>query len=561
MNMSYRPNFAVLTGITLIVVCANALQAAQIDIPGPPGSVSFGDQVHVLPNGNIVVVDLGGPVANVGAVHLYDPQGTLISTLTGGTTDDRVGFRIEVLPSGNFLVRSPDWDNTAAGAIDAGAVTWVNGSTGLSGVVSPANSLVGTGFDERVGSNIAILSNGNYLVATPEWDNGAVINVGAVTWGSGSSGVSGPISAANSLIGSTSDDQTGDSVAALSNGHYVVCSPGWNNGALANAGAATWANGTSGIVGLVTASNSLVGPKAGDQVCDQPPVALSNGHYVVRSSVWDNNTANNAGAATWGNGQTGTTGTVTTGNSFVGRGDNERTGQFLTALSNGNYVVSSPNWMNGPTMNAGAVTLLAGDGPVSTFASTAISLVGTSTDDRIGANPDQIVALSNGNYVVISRFWDNGASANVGAVTWGSGSSGVSGPVSAANSLVGTSADDQVGESGVVALSNGHYVAASRSWDNGAIVDAGAFTWGNGNSGTAGPLSSANSMVGSTAQDQVGIFGVIALTNGNYVVRSPQWDNGAIANAGAATWRNGTLPTSGTVSAANSIVGSSGASW
>ncbi|MCB1643411.1 MAG: hypothetical protein KDI37_16905, partial [Xanthomonadales bacterium] len=209
-------------------------------------------------------------------------------------------------------------------------------------VVSPANSLVGTGFDERVGTNITVLSNGNYLVATPEWDNGAVTDVGAVTWGSGSSGISGPISATNSLIGSTSDDQTGDSVAELSNGHYVVCSPGWNNGALANAGAATWANGTSGIVGLVTAANSLVGPKAGDRVCDQPPVALSNGHYVVRSTVWDNSSASNAGAVTWGDGQAGTVGSVTTGNSFVGRGNNERTGLSVTALSNGNYVVSSP---------------------------------------------------------------------------------------------------------------------------------------------------------------------------------------------------------------------------
>ncbi|MCB1627357.1 MAG: hypothetical protein KDI48_06480, partial [Xanthomonadales bacterium] len=255
--------------------------------------------------------------------------------------------------------------------------------------------------------------------------------------------------------------------------------------------------------------------------------------------------------------QTGTVGSVTTGNSFVGRGNNERTGLSVTALSNGNYVVSSPGWMNGPTVNAGAVTLLAGNGPVSTFAGTAISLVGSSPDDQVGAGPGRIIALSNGNYVVASSSWDNGANADVGAVTWGSGTSGVTGVISAANSLVGTTPDDQIGES-VTALTNGHYVAASPSWSNGAFTDAGAFTWGNGNSGTVGPVSGANSMVGSAMNDFVGSAGgAIPLSNGNYVVRSRQWDNGAVADAGAVTWRNGTVPTSGAISPANSIVGSS----
>ena len=42
-------------------------------------------------------------------------------------------------------------------------------------------------------------------------------------------------------------------------------------------------------------------------------------------------------------------------------------------------------------------------------------------------------------------YWDNGAATNAGAVTWGSGTAGVSGVVSSANSLVGSTANDQVG--------------------------------------------------------------------------------------------------------------------
>lgn len=53
-------------------------------------------------------------------------------------------------------------------------------------------------------------------------------------------------------------------------------------------------------------------------------------------------------------------------------------------------------------------------------------------------------------------------------------------------------------------------------WDNAATtVDAGAATWGNGATGISDPVSPANSLHGSTANDQVSSFGVTALTNGN----------------------------------------------
>ena len=92
-----------------------------------------------LPNGNIVVTDPGfdapGPIADVGAVYLYRPDGSLISTLRGSSAGDKVGNGVvAVLANGNYVVCSPDWDNGAA--TDAGAVTWGSGTTGVSGVVS-----------------------------------------------------------------------------------------------------------------------------------------------------------------------------------------------------------------------------------------------------------------------------------------------------------------------------------------------------------------------------------------------------------------------------------------
>ena len=97
------------------------------------------------------------------------------------------------------------------------------------------------------------------------------------------------------------------------------------------------------------------------------------------------------------------------------------------------------------------------------------------------------------------------------AVTWGSGTAGVTGAVSAANSLVGSQANDQVGFGGITTLGNGNYVVSSNYWANGSATNAGAVTWGSGTAGVTGAVSPANSLVGSQANDSVGYGGITAL--------------------------------------------------
>jgi hypothetical protein len=540
-----------------------AVAATQFDIRGPAGSVRFGTSVAVLPNGNIVVTDPhydGGMGVKAGAVYLYHgATGALISMLTGTRAGDSVGSGgVTVLSNGNYLVRSRWWDNGAI--LDAGAVTWGNGASGVSGPVSALNSLVGSQANDQVGyDGVIALSNGNYVVCSASWDNGSALDAGAATWGNGAGGVTGPVSPLNSLVGSQANDRVGHwcDVTELSNGNYVVRSSYWDNGASADAGAVTWGNGLSGVSGPVSALNSLVGSSVNDNVGGV--IALSNGNYVVFSSDWDNGAIVNAGAVTWGNGASGVSGPVSALNSLVGSQDYDGVGSYgVTALSNGNYVVSSISWKNGDIAQAGAVTWGDGTSGVTGPVTVANSLVGSQANDQVGY--EGVTALSNGNYVVRSRFWDNAGIADVGAVTWGDGTSGVAGPVTVANSLVGSRAGDQVGyragNPGVTALSNGNYVVHSPHWDNAGIADAGAATWGFGASGVTGPVSAVNSLVGSQANDQVGSAGVTALSNGNYVVSSPAWNNGAIAAAGAVTWGAGTAGVTGTVTANNSLVGS-----
>src|SRR5688500_269537 len=101
----------------LFATAATAAAVTRVDIDGPAGSVSFGDAVYILPNGNIVLVD---PDASSlapagGAVYLYRPDGSLISTVRGGKANDRVGAGgIRVLANGNFVIESPYWANGAA---------------------------------------------------------------------------------------------------------------------------------------------------------------------------------------------------------------------------------------------------------------------------------------------------------------------------------------------------------------------------------------------------------------------------------------------------------------
>lgn len=523
--------------------------------PNPAPGNSFGSTVLPLPTGNVVITAPGDDASGLdaGAVYLFNGStGAQISTLRGLAGDQAGSGGAVALANGNYVIRSPAWHNGALA--DAGAVTFGNGITGVSGTVSAANSLVGSRTGDSIGSGglgPVALPNGSYVVLSPGWDNGATVDAGAATWGNGTTGITGTVSVANSLVGSVAGDAVGEWVDVLTNGNYLVLSSGWHNGAIVNAGAVTWCNGNIGLTGTVSAANSLVGSSAGDFVADVTP--LANGNYVVGSPSWDNGPLVDAGAATWGNGTTGITGTISAANSLVSSSAFGFVGAVIAPLTNGNYVVVSTSWDNSGTFDVGAATWGNGSSGIAGAVSAANSLVGSRADDRVGSVG--VAALTNGNYVVTSPNWDGGPmTADAGAATWGNGTTGVVGAISGSNSLVGSKVNDRVGSNGVTALSNGNYVVSSPNWDNLAIPDAGAATWGNGTTAVIGVISAANSLVGD-ANCSVGA-GVTALTNGNYVVLSPSWDGPGAVDAGAATWGNGATGLTGFVSLGNSLVGS-----
>ena len=607
-----------------LLACVAAPSVPALEIPTPANAQEFGAQVVFLDNGNIVVTapgyDLPG-AADVGAVFLYRSDGALISTLTGSTAGDRIGNYYDPvikLRNGHFVVRSIDWARNA-NTPRAGAVTWINANTGLNGVVSAGNSLVGSATDDRVGANgvvalsnghyvvsscglpnlppanysaatwsngnggtvgnvttanslmspgidvycqVYALPNGNYVVANPGWKNGANNYAGAVTWGNGLGGTVGAVSVANSLVGGRAYDGVGHKVVVLRNGNVVTATDGWDNvadGLEVDAGAATWMRGTGPTVGALSASNSLIGLNPGDRV-GTDIVALSNGHYVVASPYWDDIGITDVGAVTWGNGATGTIGRVNANNSLLGTRQDDRIGgagpyspRQVIALSNGHYAVSSPNWSTSTLPAVGAVTWVDGNGPRTGRVSAGNSLVGTSANDRVGA---WVAALSNGHYVASSLDWDHAQTPDVGAVTWRNGNGPSPGVVAASNSLIGTLANDRIGYT--VPLTNGNYVVWASYVDlntNPPVRNVGAVTWCSGTGVTSAAVSTANSFVGSSQDDYVGM-GVVALSNGNYVAGASFFDAFGMENTGALTWGNGSTSGTGFVSSANSLVGS-----
>ncbi len=527
---------------------------AEFIDPNPAPGNQFGASVVPLATGNVVITspfdDAGGEDA--GAVYLFNGRtGELISTLRGSQANDHVGSAgVMPLSNGNFVVFSPDWDHAAV--VDASAVTWGSGINGVHGSVSKSNSLVGSKTNDMLGlpakvpfnasRGIIALSNGNYVIASPKWDNGEAVDAGAVTFGDGTTGTSGEVSEANSLIGTIAGDEVGNyGIVPLSNGNYVVSSPDWNS----DLGAATFGSGTTGISGPINSSNSLVGTLVGDRVSSNDVVALANGNYVVCSANWQNGSNPKAGAVTFADGDIGAFGNVTATNSLVGTQTNDRVGNGgAVALPSGNYVVRSDGWKNGQEIGAGAATFGSGLHGIVGEITPENSLVGLS-NDFVGRRG--IVVLANGNYVVLSY-------GDTGAVTFGNGLTGISGIISATNSLVGSSPLDDVGF--VIPLKNGDYLVGSPDWDNGDIANVGAVTFGDGNNGVSGIVSAANSLIGTTANDHVGRGRITELTNGNYLIGSVFWDNGGLPDVGAITFVDGVKGLTGIVGPENSLVGS-----
>lgn len=565
------------TGLSGTISCNNSLVGFHTDF----GLLDNSLKVVPLSNGNHVIQ---GPYA---AAWVSGSDGSPVGAVSPSNSfQTSSSGKLYPLGNGNYVITDALWSNGASSSV--GAATWANGSTGLVGVASTANSLVGSQPNDQVGSGgIVELSNGNYVVMSPNWNNGAAKQAGAVTWGNGVSATVGSVSSLNSLVGVSQGDRVGTiypkalpGVIPLPNGNYVVATPSWSDWTTATVGvgAVTWCNGNidGGMTGIVAPSNSLIGVAYTYEAGERGVRVLSNGNYVVESG-YGSGGGTTYYAATWGNGALGgLIGTIGPANSLIGTSAYSS----ITPLSNGNFVFADAEWVNPAWVNpatgktesrmVGAVMLAPGGTATTGYISAANALIGNGwgSPAYTGGAMAGVTALGDSNYVVCTSAWqangNAGTPTSVGAVTWGDGVNGTKGVVSAANSITGSSSGDNIcymdsyPYQSIVPLSNGHYLIRSPHWVNNGSANAGAVTWVNGGAIETGAVTEDNSLVGSTANEKVGSNAnpVTALGNGNYVLSNTKWVNGgAIPGAGSLTWGNGGAATAGVVSAQNSLVG------
>ena len=500
-----------------------------------------------------------GSVAQAGAVTWCSQTsgcgGALVAistsnSLVGSQPMDNVGgfFGAVLLKGGGYVVSSSLWNNGSIA--NAGAVTACP-STGCFGAVSISNSLLGSNQDDGVGSvkGVVALPNGGFVISSPSWNS----NRGAVTY-CPAAGCHAAVSSTNSLVGATAGDLVGSgSITILKNGGYVASTQAFSRPGAFSAGAVTPCEtpGT-GCTGPVSFSNSLVGSSPNDVIGSSGIVPLAGGDFLVLSSEWSNISANHAGAVTTCNSANAycVSAAVSSGNSMTGTYANDMVGSGgVTFLAGGGIVVSSPEWNS----QMGAVTVCTATGCTGINISLASSLTGSTPGDRIGS---YILALPGGKFAVGSLSWDN----HKGAVTVCPAAGCVNIQISSANSLVGTRpadnsfAGEMIGSGGISFLAGGQFVISSPQWSGAGPASMGAVTVCLPSNCT-GTISAANSLVGSHAGDQVGT-GFMGLSGGGFVISSPNWDlSPTIADVGAVTVCVAANCV-GSVSAANSLVGS-----
>ncbi|MFN3255120.1 MAG: HYR domain-containing protein [Ilumatobacter sp.] len=525
------------------------------------GAESSDPNVLVLSNGNYVIGDESfsrGDSSGVGAVSLYDGRtNALISRVEGNFTSDRVGRHLFEVGDSNVLVGSPNAN--FFGVPDLGAVTWIDGRRGLGGRIGLDNSLIGSQISDRLGASITVLTSGHAVVSNSSWSPDESRKfAGAVTWIDGDRGLVGTQTVDNSLYGTQAGDyvgtrEFGDGVAALANGDFIV-------GSRVGQGerAITYAKGDGSTIGPVTVENSLGGlgqttlyPMGGDG-------------FVLASHGWNLGNRNGVGAVAWINGADEVRGVLTPERVLHGTTALDRVGVGgVVQLDDHSALVMSPYWSTQGRANVGAVTVLRSDDSVTGPVSSSNSLHGTNDQDQIGQAQDGGVESVPGAAVIVAEGWDNGPVEDAGAATWIAPDAPPVGPISAANSVLGSTTGDferrqrpgNVFEGArLTPLADGQAVLRLPAWDDGDTEDVGAVVYMDATGSTNGTVSTTTSLHGTRPNDQVGIV-VEALTDGRYVVGSPYWSAATASSVGAATWAATDGSTVGAVSEANSLHG------
>lgn len=474
--------------------------AANLSLTGSTTGDRIGDNVIQTSSGDWLVVSPGwnnGAAVKAGAIsfvraadagNLGTPTNGAVSalnSLVGTNANDAVGSDVRLSSDGSHMLSAaPSWND------GRGAVTWKSLAGPFAGAIGATNSLVGANVGDLVGENVFTYHGSpgaEFVIGSPSWNyfDGATLQAGAgALTVIPAAGVTGVVSSANSLIGTHAGDGIGATVVSPGAGSYILSvAPSWDG----NKGAVTYVSLTSTATGVVNSANSLVGGFAGDRI----------------------------GAA------------FTPDDYPLGNWDYLAPGTGVQFLDHG-YLVRAPQWNADTGMVAFGAAAAGVSGTLDAANAQSIALVGQQAGDFLGR---RVGLGSNGNYLVVTPLWNGGH----GAVTWGDGMAGVKGLVSSANSLTG-SENSHYGN--LVHNVEGKLLVRAPDWSSDYTLapGMGAFTLLDFDTAPAalGAVGAANSVVGSAANDKVGQYGPEHAGNDWYAMRSPGWTG----SSGAVTFIN-----------------------
>ncbi len=502
----------------------------------------------------------------------------LVSSSNALLVPDSVGS-ITQLSTGDLVIANDAWSgNKGYVRVVPYSGSFYSTFTGSLSSVTSFNSLIGSQAGDKVGTSITETGGGYFLAKSAytrgftQWTNqGGTVDLGGLTYMGASSPVTGVLSSANSLLGRSNANAAGGvyaigDVKVLSDGSYVVL--GKDVASSQGTGFAAYGVAGTGVVGVAGPGAGSVGLYDSTQYSGLrttqyggPSITDLGGGAWVISSPWLNPSANNWSGdpyIIWGSSTNIPSGQVTSSNTFSLQ--NPGSVNF-GSLGSGRFVVGIPNY--GANATEGAVTVINANSSTIPTLTSANALLG-SAGDHLGAG---IAALGNNRYAVLSPDWNGGLGA-VTVVDSNTASARLQGSITTSTSFLGSTSGDRVGSDGVVTVgSSGISALISSAWGG----SKGAVTLFNAASGDLlGTLGSANSLVGRSAGDRVGVadYGIALATSdlfrdlggGYFAMRTANWKASAsdATAAGAITWINtaATLPT-GVVGASNSLVGAS----
>jgi len=368
------------------------------------------------------------------------------------------------------------------------------------------------GAGDQFGQKIIILPNGNIVVSDPG-DSSIATNNGAVH-------LFNPVTQEliASIYGDNAEDRLGSDsgIYALPNNNFVIASPVDNENGVIDAGTVKLINGETGIQIGSTISGETENDRIGGGI-----IVLTNNNFVISSRFDNENGLTRAGSVKLINGSTG----VQIGNTLTGENNYDLLGSYgVVALTNNNFVIRSPNAEVNNISEAGSVILVNGTTGVqigSTFS-------GDNVKDKFGG--DDVVELTNNNFVISSGSDDVNGVFDAGSVILVNGTTGIQigSPITGDNDI------DRLGSTSITALANNNFVISSRFDDVNGIVDAGSVILVNGSTGS----QINNTLSGENTGDRFGSR-ITALANNNFVIGSPESNQNSLNNAGSIMLMNG----------------------